>query len=114
MQENFWRLCCHSHGKFSAVVNFVNFVDVVQKIFGLSCRLSLSAVTFFCLLECTMQVQQMTNGLLHEYFPKGYEFSELSDEDLQKVVAQVNHRPPKYLDYRTPQEVYFSDMLHFA
>ena len=55
-----------------------------------------------------------TNGLLREYFPKGYDFNILSDEDLQKVVAQLNRRPRKCLDYRTPQEVYFSDMLHFA
>lgn len=55
-----------------------------------------------------------TNGLLREYFPKGYDFSELSDEDLQKVVAQLNRRPRKCLCYKTPQEVYFSDRLHFA
>ena len=27
-----------------------------------------------------------TNGLLREYFPKGYDFDNLSDEDLQVVV----------------------------
>ena len=53
-----------------------------------------------------------TNGLLREYFPKGYDFSKLSDEDLQKVVDQLNHRPRKCLGYRTPAEVYFSTMLH--
>ena len=55
-----------------------------------------------------------TNGLLREYFPKGYDFSKLSDEDLQKVVDQLNQRPRKCLSYRTPAEVYFSTMLHLA
>lgn len=55
-----------------------------------------------------------TNGLLREYFPKGYDFSQLSDEDLQKIVAQLNQRPRKCLGYRTPWEVYFSSMLHLA
>ena len=55
-----------------------------------------------------------TNGLLREYFPKGYDFSQLSDKDLQKVVDQLNHRPRKCLGYRTPAEVYFSTMLHLA
>ena len=55
-----------------------------------------------------------TNGLLREYFPKGYDFNKLSDEDLQSVVDQLNGRPRKSLGYRTPQEVYFSTMLHLA
>ena len=53
-----------------------------------------------------------TNGLLREYFPKGYDFSKVSEEELQKVVEQLNQRPRKCLGYRTPQEVYFSNMLH--
>ena len=49
-----------------------------------------------------------------EYFPKGYDFTQLSEADLQKVVAQLNHRPRKCLGYRTPWEVYFSTMLHLT
>ena len=55
-----------------------------------------------------------TNGLLREYFPKGYDFNSLSEEDLQKVVEQLNHRPRKCLGYRTPAEIYFSTTLHLA
>lgn len=55
-----------------------------------------------------------TNGLLREYFPKGYDFNGLSEEDLQAVVDQLNKRPRKCLGYRTPAEVYFSTMLHLA
>ena len=38
-----------------------------------------------------------TNGLLREYFPKGYDFNTLSEEDLQAVVNQLNQRPRKCL-----------------
>ena len=55
-----------------------------------------------------------TNGLLREYFPKGYDFNRLSDADLQAVVDQLNQRPRKCLGYKTPLEVYFSYVLHLA
>ena len=55
-----------------------------------------------------------TNGLLREYFPKGYDFNTLSEADLQAVVTQLNQRPRKCLGYKTPQEVYFSTSLHFT
>ena len=55
-----------------------------------------------------------TNGLLREYFSKGYDFNELSNTDLQAVVDQLNRRPRKCLGYKTPQEVYFSTWLHFT
>ena len=55
-----------------------------------------------------------TNGLLREYFPKGYDFAQLNDKDLQKVVDQLNRRPRKCLGYKTPWEVWFSKPLHLA
>ena len=55
-----------------------------------------------------------TNGLLREYFPKGFDFNNVSEEELQRVVEQLNRRPRKCLGYRTPAEVYFSTMLHLA
>ena len=55
-----------------------------------------------------------TNGLLREYFPKGYDFNELSEESLQAVVDQLNHRPRKSLGYKSPWEVWFSRPLHLT
>lgn len=55
-----------------------------------------------------------TNGLLREYFPKGFDFNELSETDLQAVVDQLNQRPRKCLDYKSPWEVWFSNPLHFV
>ena len=55
-----------------------------------------------------------TNGLLREYFPKGFDFNELSEETLQAVVEQLNKRPRKCLGYKSPWEVWFSTPLHFV
>ena len=46
-----------------------------------------------------------TNGLLRRYFPKGTDFSQISDDELAFVVHALNNRPRKCLGYRTPYEV---------
>ena len=53
-----------------------------------------------------------TNGLLREYFPKGTDFMEYTDEYIQSKVDELNHRPRKCLGYRTPYEVYHNKVLH--
>jgi len=55
-----------------------------------------------------------TNGLLREYFPKGKDISELTDEYIQAKVDELNHRPRKCLGYKTPFEVYYSKVLHLV
>jgi len=47
-----------------------------------------------------------TNGLLRQYFPKGTNFTSVSDEDLETATRLLNHRPRKCLDYQTPHEVF--------
>ena len=49
-----------------------------------------------------------TNGLLRRYFPKGCDFHAISDILVQEVVAKLNNRPRKCLNYRTPFEVFFN------
>jgi IS30 family transposase len=46
-----------------------------------------------------------TNGLLRHYFPKGFDFRTVSDEEVERIIRQVNDRPRKCLSYRTPAEV---------
>lgn len=53
-----------------------------------------------------------TNGLLREYFPKGKDLSKYTEEEIQKAVNELNHRPRKCLGYRTPYEVYHNKTLH--
>jgi transposase, IS30 family len=47
-----------------------------------------------------------TNGLLRQYLPKGADLSPVTPEQLRACVWQLNHRPRKCLDYRTPFEVF--------
>ena len=53
-----------------------------------------------------------TNGLLREYFPKGKDISNLTEEYIQAKVDELNQRPRKCLGYKTPFEVYYSRVLH--
>jgi transposase, IS30 family len=52
-------------------------------------------------------LNENTNGLVRQYFPKKYEFARISDKDLQQVEDLLNNRPRKTLGYRTPNEVFF-------
>jgi IS30 family transposase len=47
-----------------------------------------------------------TNGLLRQYFPKSSDFSALTVESVNRVVAKINLRPRKRLGWKTPYEVY--------
>ena len=48
-----------------------------------------------------------TNGLLRQYFPKGTDFRNVSEEDLAFAVKKLNHRPRKRLNYQSPYEVFW-------
>lgn len=52
-------------------------------------------------------LNENTNGLVRQYFPKKYDFAKITDQDLQRVEDLLNNRPRKTLGYRTPNEVFF-------
>lgn len=52
-------------------------------------------------------LNENTNGLVRQYFPKKYEFARIKHKDLQQVEDLLNDRPRKTLGYRTPNEVFF-------
>jgi transposase, IS30 family len=52
-------------------------------------------------------LNENTNGLVRQYFPKKYDFTKITDKDLQQVEDLLNNRPRKTLGYRTPNEVFF-------
>ena len=49
-------------------------------------------------------LNENTNGLLRQYFPKGSDLSKLTEQDVRRVEDLYNHRPRKCLGYRTPAE----------
>lgn len=48
-----------------------------------------------------------TNGLLRQYFPKGYDFNLITEEELNDVVKKLNTRPRKRLGFRSPKDVFW-------
>ena len=55
-----------------------------------------------------------TNGLLREYFPKGKDLTDITDDCIQSKIDELNKRPRKCLGYKTPYEVYYSTSLHLT
>ena len=51
-------------------------------------------------------LNEHTNGLVRQYFPKGTRFDSLCQEDVQKVESLLNGRPRKALNFQTPMEVF--------
>lgn len=54
-------------------------------------------------------LNEHTNGLVRQYFPKRMPFDILTPAMVQAVENALNARPRKILGYRTPHEVFFSD-----
>ena len=54
-------------------------------------------------------LNENTNGLVRQYFPKKHDFRTITNADVQRVAEQLNNRPRKSLGYRTPNEVFFKE-----
>jgi len=51
-------------------------------------------------------LNENTNGLVRQYFPKGMDFATLTPAKVQYVEDLLNDRPRKTLGYRSPNEVF--------
>ena len=47
-----------------------------------------------------------TNGLIRQYLPKGASMARLTQHQCNAIAQQLNRRPRKRLDFRTPEECY--------
>ena len=51
-------------------------------------------------------LNENTNGLIRQYFPKGSDFSKLTTKEVKRVEALLNSRPRKCLAYQTPHDIF--------
>ena len=53
-------------------------------------------------------LNEHTNGLVRQFFPKGIPLDNICTQKLQNVQNLLNNRPRKALNYKTPAEVFFA------
>ena len=51
-------------------------------------------------------LNEHTNGLIRQYFPKGQSLDAVTQADLDRVELLLNSRPRKVLNYATPAEFF--------
>jgi len=52
-------------------------------------------------------LNENTDGLIRQYFPKKHDFTNITDKDVTMVMNKLNNRPRKCLGFKTPNEVFF-------
>lgn len=64
--------------------------------------------TFFCHPYHSWErgTNENTNGLIRDYFPKKTDFTKIPNEEIKRVEHELNTRPRKRLNYKTPLEVF--------
>jgi len=77
---------------------------------------ALKADIYFANPYCSWErgLNENSNGLLRQYFPKGMELAGVTQEQVQEAVDRINHRPRKVLGYRTPFEVFFGKTVRYT
>ncbi len=70
---------------------------------------SLKALFFFAHPYASWErgLNENTNGLVRQYFPKSSDFFTVTDDEIQTVMDKLNNRPRKSLGFKTPNEVFF-------
>lgn len=51
-------------------------------------------------------INENTNGLIRQYFPKGTDFNKVTDQQVKFVMDRLNNRPRKTRDCRSPNELF--------
>ena len=54
-----------------------------------------------------------TNGLIRQYFPKGLDFTTITQKQIDIVEERLNHRPRRVLGYKTPHEVHMDTEIRY-
>jgi IS30 family transposase len=56
-------------------------------------------------------INENTNGLIRQYFPKGTDFNQVSEEQVALVMQRLNQRPRKTRGYRSPTELFLGQSV---
>ena len=59
-------------------------------------------------------LNENSNGLLRQYFPKSMRLADVTEEQVQWTVDRLNHRSRKVLGFRTPHEVCFGVSVSYT
>ena len=51
-------------------------------------------------------LNENTNGLIRQYFPKGSDFTNITQKEINQVMNKLNNRPRKCLGIKTPNQVF--------
>jgi len=72
-----------------------------------ACSSKLGVTIYFCNPYSSYQRGTNENriGVLRQYLPKGLDLTELTNKELRKIEFEINNRPMKCLDWKTPHEV---------
>lgn len=55
-------------------------------------------------------LNENTNGLIRQYFPKSTNFKNVTDEQVTEVMDKLNNRPRKSLGFKTPKEMFYGSL----
>lgn len=77
--------------------------EFVEKVLGVE--------VFFAHSYCSWErgSNENCNGLLRRYFPKGTDWSKISDKEIARAEYLINTRPRKRLGWKTPAEVFYQE-----
>jgi len=61
------------------------------------------------ILMLDSSLNQNTNVLIRPYLAKSTFWTDISAEQINRVMEKLNHHPPKCLGMKTPNQVFFED-----
>jgi IS30 family transposase len=78
---------------------FAGHAEIAKKL-GVDC--------YFATPYCSWErgLNEHTNGLVRQYFPKGMLFDKLTQREVKRVESILNNRPREILNFYTPHEVF--------
>ena len=59
-------------------------------------------------------LNENTNGLIRQYFPKGTDLRHVRQDELTFVMNRLNNRPRKTLAFKTPLDIFAKDDINYS